>query len=311
MQCCLLGRTGHYVSTLALGTMTWGGRGFWHVVGQLDRDAARNQLKQAFDADVNLIDTSDVCSEGQSATYLDAAVRDLGLPRHDLIIATKARGRTGTGANRVGLSRVHLMHALDASLKRLGLDDIDLYQIHGFDEVTPIEETLRALDDMVHSGKVRSIGLSNFAAWRIMEALGISDRRNLNHLETVQAYYSLARRDIEREVLPLAAAHGLSILVWGPLAGGLLSGKFLTGADDPAGARRSSFDFPPADRVRVTAIVQVLAEIASERETSVARTALAWTMAQPGVTSVLIGAKAPDQLAANLSAADLFLTESF
>ncbi len=176
--------------------------------------------------------------------------------------------------------------------------------------MTPIEETLRALDDMVHSGKVRSIGLSNFAAWRIMEALGISDRRNLNHLETVQAYYSLARRDIEREVLPLAAAHGLSILVWGPLAGGLLSGKFLTGADDPAGARRSSFDFPPADRVCVTAIVQVLAEIASERETSVARTALAWTMAQPGVTSVLIGAKAPDQLAANLSAADLFLTES-
>ncbi|MBI1397303.1 MAG: aldo/keto reductase [Betaproteobacteria bacterium] len=309
MRYRLLGRTGLYVSELCLGTMTWGGKGRFQVVGRLGLPDAEAQLRTAFEAGVNFVDTADVYSEGESERILGQAIRNLGLPREDLVVATKGRIRMGDGANRVGLSRVHLTQALDASLTRLGLDHVDLYQVHGFDPVTPIDETLRALDDFVRAGKVRHIGVSNFAAWQIMKALGVSERRGLSRFESVQAYYSIAGRDLEREVVPMALDQQVGILVWSPLAGGLLSGKFAPDAAGPEGARRTDFDFPPVDRDRAFRCVAAMRPIADRHGTSVARVALAWTLRQPGITSVIIGAKTDAQLSDNLAASDLALTD--
>jgi aryl-alcohol dehydrogenase-like predicted oxidoreductase len=307
MRYRLLGRTGLYVSEICLGAMTYGGKGRWEVVGRLGAAEAQAQIKAAFDAGVNFIDTANVYSEGESEKLVGQALAGLGLPREDLVIATKVRVRMGPTPNRVGLSRVHIMHELDASLRRLRLDHIDLYQIHGVDQVTPLDETLRALEDVVRSGKVRHLGVSNHAAWQIMKALGISAQHDWNRLESVQAYYSIAGRELEREIVPMARDQGLSILVWSPLAGGLLSGKFSAGAAGPEGARRTTFDFPPVDRERVFRCVEAMRPMAQAHGVSVARVALAWVLAQPGVTSVIVGAKTQEQLMDNLAAVDLRL----
>ncbi len=310
MRYRLLGRTGLYVSEICLGAMTYGGKGRWEVVGRLGAAEAQAQIKAAFDAGVNFIDTANVYSEGESEKLVGQALAALGLPREDLVVATKVRVRMGPTPNRVGLSRVHILNELDASLRRLRLDHVDLYQIHGVDQVTPLDETLRALEDAVRSGKVRYLGVSNHAAWQIMKALGISAQHDWARLESVQAYYSIAGRELEREIVPMARDQGLSILVWSPLAGGLLSGKFSAGAAGPEGARRTTFDFPPVDRERVFRCVEAMRPVAQAHGVSVARVALAWALAQPGVTSVIVGAKTQEQLMDNLAAADLRLTDA-
>ena len=235
-------------------------------------------------------------------------MRDLGVKREDVIIATKVRGRMGPGPNAVGLSRGHIMDEVAASVKRLGLDHIDLYQIHGFDPVTPVEETLRALDDCVSRGLVRTIGCSNLAAWQIMKALGISDKRGYARFETVQAYYSIAGRELEREIVPLVEDQGLGIMVWSPLAGGFLSGKFTRAKQGDNASRRTVFDFPPVDKERAYDVIDVMETVAKAHETSVARVALAWLLRRRGVMSVIIGAKSIEQLNDNLAAAEFTLT---
>jgi aryl-alcohol dehydrogenase-like predicted oxidoreductase len=304
-----LGRAGLKVSEICLGTMTFGGRGFWRAIGQLDQDATTALVRAALDAGVNFLDTADVYSEGESERLLGRALKDIGANRADLVIATKVRGRTGPGPNAVGLSRGHIMTAVHESLKRLDTDYIDLYQIHGADIVTPIDETLRALDDLVRGGLVRYIGCSNLMAWQIAKALGLSAARDWARFETVQAYYSIVSRDIEREIVPLLSAEALGLMVWSPLAGGLLSGKFKREGAGPNDARRSSFDFPPVDRDRAFAIIDVMRPIAERHGASVARVALAWLLHQKHVTSVIIGAKTIEQLQDNIAATELRLTE--
>ena len=306
----LLGRTGLYVSEICLGTMTYGGKGRWAPIGQLGLQDVQDQIKTAFDAGVNFIDTANVYSEGVSEGLTGEALAKLGLPRDELVIATKVRVRMGTAPNSVGLSRYHIHNQLDASLKRLGLDHVDLYQIHGFDQVTPLDETLRALEDAVRSGKVRYIGVSNHSAWQIMKGLGISERHGWDRFESVQAYYSIAGRDLEREILPMARDQNLGILVWSPLAGGLLSGKFSADAAGPDGARRTTFDFPPIDRDRAFRVVDVMRPMAQAHGVSVARIALAWLLHQAGVASVIVGAKTTAQLLDNIGATDVKLSES-
>ncbi|HYA71631.1 MAG TPA: aldo/keto reductase [Roseiarcus sp.] len=304
-----LGRTGQFVSEICLGTMTFhGGTGMWRAIGTVEQKGATALVERALQAGVNFIDTADVYSEGQSEVMLGQALRDLGVKREDVIVATKVRGRTGPGPNAVGLSRGHIMDQIAGSLKRLGLDHVDLYQIHGFDPVTPIEETLRALDDCVSRGLVRTIGCSNLAAWQIMKALGISERRGFARFETVQAYYTIAGRELEREILPLVEDQGLGVMVWSPLAGGLLSGKFTREGAGPQGARRASFDFPPVNRERAYDIIDAMQPIAKAHEVSVARVALAWLLQRKGVMSVIVGAKTNEQLDDNLAAVKLTLS---
>ena len=310
MRYRLLGRTGLFVSEICLGTMTYGGKGRWAPIGRLGVPEAQAQIKSAFDAGVNFIDTANVYSEGDSERIVGEALANLKLPREDLVVATKVRVRMGSGPNRVGLTRAHIMNEADASLRRLALDHIDLYQIHGVDQVAPLDQTLRALEDLVRAGKVRYIGLSNHAAWQIMKGLGISEREGWNRFESIQAYYSIAGRDLEREIVPVALDQNLSILVWSPLAGGLLSGKFSEASTGPEGARRTSFDFPPVDRARAFRCVEAMRPIAAAHGVSVARIALAWVLQKPAITSVIIGAKTQEQLADNLAAADLKLSDA-
>ncbi len=304
-----LGHTGLLVSEICLGTMTFAaGEGMWKPIAGVEQKGADELLKAAFDAGVNFVDTADVYTNGESEKTLAAAIRNNGIARKDIVIATKAFGRTGPGRNDVGASRGHLMDAVDASLKRLNTDYIDLYQIHGADSVTPVEETLHALDTLVSQGKVRYIGCSNWMAWQIMKALGISHAKHLAKLDTLQAYYSIAGRDLEREIVPMLKDQGTGLLVWSPLAGGLLSGKFSRENQKPEDSRRSAFDFPIVDKDRTWRILDVLTPVAKAHNASVATVALAWVLAKPFVTSVIIGAKRMDQLEQNLAAADLELT---
>jgi aryl-alcohol dehydrogenase-like predicted oxidoreductase len=290
--------------------MTYGGKGRWQPIGQLGLAEVESQIRTAVDAGVNFIDTADVYSEGDSEALVGQALNNLQLPREEIVIATKVRIRMGPGPNQVGLSRGHIMDGVNASLRRLQLDHIDLYQIHGQDLATPMEETLRALEDLIRSGKVRYIGLSNHAAWQIMKAISISQHRGWNRFESVQAYYSLAGRDLEREIIPLALDQGLGILVWSPLAGGLLSGKFTENEKGPEGARRTNFDFPPVDRARAFRCVEAMRPIASAHGPSIARIALAWLLHQPSIASVIVGAKTKQQLADNIASTELKLSES-
>jgi aryl-alcohol dehydrogenase-like predicted oxidoreductase len=304
-----LGRTGQFVSEICLGTMTFsGGAGYWRAIGALDQASSTALVGRAIEAGVNFIDTANVYSEGQSELQLGQALQDLGVKREDVVIATKVRGRMGPGPNSIGLSRGHITDQIAASLKRLGLDHVDLYQIHGFDPVTPMEETLRALDDCVRRGFVRTIGCSNLAAWQIMKALGISERLGLARFETVQAYYSIAGRELEREILPLVEDQGLGVMVWSPLAGGFLSGKFARDKQGDNDSRRTVFDFPPVDKERAYDIIEAMATVAKAHDASVARVALAWLLQRRGVMSVIIGAKTIQQLDDNLTAADLALS---
>jgi aryl-alcohol dehydrogenase-like predicted oxidoreductase len=305
-----LGRTGLLVSELCLGTMTFSSAegGMWKSIAGVDQSLADQMLKISMDAGVNFIDTADVYTNGESEKVLAQAIANLGIARKDVVIATKVFGRTGPGRNDVGASRGHIMDAVEASLRRLRTDYIDLYQIHGSDTVTPVEETLRVLNTLVEQGKVRYIGCSNWYAWQIMKALGISEARNLAKLDTLQAYYSIAGRDLEREIVPLLEDQRVGLLVWSPLAGGLLSGKYSRENPKPENSRRSAFDFPIVDKERAWRIIDVLRPIAQARQTSVATVALAWLLSKPFVTSIIIGAKHIDQLEQNLASVELKLT---
>ncbi|GGP45792.1 aldo/keto reductase [Saccharothrix coeruleofusca] len=305
-----LGNTGLIVSQLCMGTMTFGGAsGVYEHIGNVDQAGANELVKAAVDGGINFFDTADVYSAGESEETLGRAFRELGIPRNEYVLATKVYSRMGPGRNDVGASRGHIMDAVEASLRRLRTDHIDLYQVHATDLVTPLEETLRALDDLVRQGKVRYVGVSNWQAWRIAKALGIGERLGLAPLNTVQAYYSVAGRDVEREIVPLLEEEGLGLLVWSPLAGGLLSGKFSRDNQSPDGARRSGFDFPVVDRDRVWNVLDVLRPIAEAHGCSPARIALAWLLTRPSVTSVLVGAKRLSQLQDNLAAVDVVLNE--
>jgi aryl-alcohol dehydrogenase-like predicted oxidoreductase len=308
MEYKTLGDTGLLVSTLCFGTMTFGGEGFWKAIGSLDQAGADELIKACLDAGIDFFDTADVYSEGRSEILLGQSLKNLHIARKDVVIATKVFGRVGPGRNDVGASRGHIMDAVEASLRRLQTDHIDLYQIHGNDSVTPVEETLRALDTLVTQGKVRYIGCSNWQAWKISKALGISQFKNLARFDTLQAYYSLAGRDLEREIVPLLEAEKTGLLVWSPLAGGLLTGKFSRENQTPEGTRRSQFDFPIVDKERAWKILDAIAPIAQAHACSPARIALAWLLAKPVVTSVIIGAKRLDQLEDNIAAVDLHLT---
>jgi aryl-alcohol dehydrogenase-like predicted oxidoreductase len=308
MRYQLLGKSGLYVSELCLGAMTFGGKGFWEAIGRLGAKEVEGIIGASFDAGVNFIDTADVYSEGESETLVGGALKSLGRPRDQVVIATKVRGRTGPGVNEIGLSRGHILSGIDSSLRRLGLDHVDLYQIHGVDPVTPIEETVSALDDVVRSGKARYVGFSNLPAWLAMKAMAFAEHNGLARFQSAQVYYSLVGRDIEREIVPLAQAERVAILPWSPLAGGLLSGKFDPGQKGPEGARRTTFDFPPVDRARLPGVLDALRKVAGDVGASVARVALAWHLTRPFVTSVIIGAKSREQLADNLAATSLALS---
>ena len=300
-----LADTGVFVSELCLGTMTFGGRGhIWEAIGGIDQTAVDEIVHRALDSGINFIDTANVYAAGEAETMLGKA---LGSRRADIVLATKVRGRTGQGANQVGLSRLHIMQAIDASLKRLGTDYVDLYQIHRVDPLTNVEDTLRALDDLVRAGKVRYIGCSNLAAWQLMKALAISKEQHLERFRWAQSYYSLAGRDIEREMMPLLQDQGLGLLVWSPLAGGFLSGKFTRTAGDEA-ARRAKFDFPPVNKEKAFDVLDVLTTVAGRHRVSVPQIALAWILSRPVVTSVIIGARRIAQLDDNLKAVDVVLT---
>jgi aryl-alcohol dehydrogenase-like predicted oxidoreductase len=306
-----LGRTGLFVSEICLGTMTFGGSadsGMWRAIGALGQAEVDAIVGRAIESGVNFFDTADVYSFGESERLFGQALQNLGTKRKDVVIATKVYGEMGPGPNDRGASRGHIMDSVQASLERLQTDHIDLYQIHGNDAVTPIDETLRALDDLTRQGLVRYIGVSNWAAWKIARALGLSEAKGYVRFETLQAYYSIAGRDLERDLVPMLTAEQLGLMVWSPLAGGLLSGKFGPGSNNPQDARRTNFDFPPVDRDRAWKCVEVMREIGEAHGASVARVALAWLLAKPAVMSIIIGAKTMEQLDDNLAAVDLVLT---
>jgi aryl-alcohol dehydrogenase-like predicted oxidoreductase len=306
-----LGRTGLYVSEICLGTMTFGGSadsGMWRAIGALQQGDVDAIVGRAIASGVNFFDTADVYSFGESERLLGQALKNLGTQRKDVVIATKVYGEMGPGPNDRGASRGHIMDSVQASLERLQIDHIDLYQIHGNDPVTPIDETLRALDDLTRQGLVRYVGVSNWAAWKIARALGLSEAKGYARFETLQAYYSIAGRDLERDLIPMLTSEQLGLMVWSPLAGGLLSGKFGPGSNNPQDARRTNFDFPPVDRDRAWKCVEVMREVGEAHGASVARVALAWLLAKPAVMSIIIGAKTLEQLDDNLAAVDLALT---
>lgn len=311
MEYRYLGRAGLQVSTLSLGTMTFGGRGQFALTGTVDLGHARRMVATSLDAGVNLIDTADVYSEGLSEEIVGEVLAGLdGAVRNRVLVATKARFTMGPGPNDAGLSRHHLIRACEASLRRLGTDHIDLYQVHQWDGRTRVEETLSALDDLVRSGKVRYVGCSNFSAWHVMKSLAVSARDHLAPYVSQQIHYSLQTRDAERELLPMAIDQGLGVLVWSPLAGGLLSGKYRRGVQPAEGARHlSDWNEPPVpDPDQLYDIVDALVKIGDAHGVSAAQVALAWLLTRPAVSSVIIGARTQDQLEDNLAAASLELS---
>ncbi|WP_295978998.1 aldo/keto reductase [uncultured Variovorax sp.] len=310
MQYRKFGRTGLFVSELCLGTMTFGGSsGIWGQIGNLQQSEAEGLIGRSLDAGINFIDTADVYSEGQSEVITGQALKNLKVPRDRFVLATKVLGETGSkGVNSAGASRFHIMDGVKASLRRLQLDHIDLYQIHGFDPATPIEETVHALDNLVRHGHVRYVGVSNWAAWQIAKALGIAERDRLARFESLQAYYTIAGRDLERELVPLLRSENVGLMVWSPLAGGLLSGKYGRNTEAEKGSRRTSFDFPPVNVERAYDCIDVMRGLAESRGVSVAQIALAWLLHQQVVTSVIIGAKRVEQLDDNIAATAIKLT---
>jgi aryl-alcohol dehydrogenase-like predicted oxidoreductase len=301
-----LGASGLRVSALSLGTMTFGGRDHWAQVGSTDVAAASRQIDLCLERGVNLIDTANVYSRGLSEEIVGKALRGR---RDRVLVATKARMPMGDGPNDAGLSRAHLIAECEASLRRLAVDHIDLYQVHEWDGMTPVEETLEALDSLVRAGKVRYVGASNYAGWQLMKALGAAERRGYERFVSQQIYYSLQAREAEYELVPIAIDQGLGILVWSPLGGGLLSGKYRRGVEGPAGARQlTKWDEPPVrDQEALYDVVDVLVEIGESHGVSAAQVALAWLLERPGVTSLIVGARTEEQLADNLAAAELRL----
>jgi aryl-alcohol dehydrogenase-like predicted oxidoreductase len=310
LEYATLGKTGLLVSKLCFGTMTFGdGRGVFKAIGAVGQAGADELVKTSIDGGINFFDTADNYTEGECEKILGQSLKNLNIARQDVVIATKVYSRVGPGRNDIGASRGHIMDSVEASLRRLQTDHIDLYQIHGNDSVTPVEETIRVLDTLVQQGKVRYIGCSNWQAWKIAKALGISEFRNLARFDTLQAYYSIAGRDLEREIVPLLESEKVGLLVWSPLAGGLLSGKYSRTNQKPADSRRTTYDYPVVDKERTRKILDVMAPIAKAHECSSARLSRAWLLAKPVVTSVIIGAKRLDQLQDNLAAVELTLTQ--
>ena len=304
-----LGRTGLFVSELCLGMMTFGGTGeIWSKIGALGQEDADRFIRRSLEAGINFIDTADVYSNGVSEQLTGQALRNLNIPRESIVVATKGYGTMGTGANAGGNSRLHLIDAVKASLKRLQMDHVDLYQVHGFDPATPIEETVRALDTLVQHGHVRYVGVSNWAAWQIMKALGISERLSLARFESLQAYYTLAGRDLEREIVPMLKSEGVGLMVWSPLAGGFLSGKYARDQETSGDGRRAKFDFPPVDRDRGYDCIEAMRPMAEQRGVSIAQIAIAWLLHQKVVSSVIVGAKKIEQLDDNIAATEIELT---
>ncbi|WP_313324724.1 aldo/keto reductase [Sphingobium yanoikuyae] len=302
-----LGNTGLFVSELCLGAMTFGGKGHWANMGNVQQEEAQGLIARAIEHGINFIDTADIYSNGASEEIVGQSLKNLGVRREDVVIATKVNGPVGPGPNDAGNSRGHILDSVKASLKRLQVDHIDLYQLHNVDAATPIEESLAALDALVRQGLVRYVGVSNWSAWQIARALGYSERLNLAKIATTQNYYTLAGRDLEREIVPLIRAEKLGLLVWSPLAGGLLSGKFGRDKQGEGGSRRTTYNFPPVAMDRAYDVIDVMEAIAAVKGVSVARIALAWLLHQPHVTSVIVGAKRIEQLDDNVGATEVAL----
>ncbi len=303
-----LGGTGLLVSEICLGTMTFGDAGFWRVIGTLGQEAADALVARSFEAGINFIDTANVYSEGHSEEITGQALRNSGRKRSDYILATKFNGAAGQGVNDRGSSRGHIMTQVKESLRRLGTDYIDLYQVHAQDELTPVEEVMRALEDLVTQGHVRYTGVSNWAAWRVAKAVTLADERHWARFSTIQSYYSIAGRDLERDVVPMITAEKIGLMVWSPLAGGFLSGKYSRDNAGPEGSRRASFDFPPIDKDRAYKCIDAMKAIGDAKGVSVARIALAYVLQKPFVMSVIIGAKTVEQLDDNIAATAVTFT---
>jgi aryl-alcohol dehydrogenase-like predicted oxidoreductase len=306
MEYRLLGRSGLKVSTITMGTMTFGGSA---KIGDTDLDHAQRQIDLCLDAGVNLIDTANVYSRGVSEEIIGEAMTKKRWAK--AMIATKVRFKMGDGPNDNGLSRFHIIAQCEASLKRLKTDVIDLYQVHQWDGSTPLEETMEALDTLIKQGKVRYVGCSNYSGWHIMKALGVSQAHNYQRFVSQQIHYTLHAREAEYELVPITLDQGLGILVWSPIAGGLLSGKFRRGVTQPEGTRHSGGHAEPPvyDWEKLYDIIDVIVSVAEEHNVSGARVALAWLLQRPGVTSVIAGGRTEEQFKDNLAAADLKLTE--
>src|SRR5664280_1062746 len=303
-----LGKTGVLVSELCFGTMTFGGKGYWKAIGQQPEEEATQLVKTAFGMGINFFDTANAYSEGLAETLLGKAIKNIGINRQSVFIATKVRLRMGEGPNQVGLSRLHILDSIDESLTRLGLSHIDMLYIHGVDPITPIEETMRALEDVIRSGKVRYLGVSNHPAWMVVKANSLATHMGWTKFVASQNFYSIASRDIEREIVPMALNENISIMPWSPLAGGFLSGKYTRDIKTTGSSRRDNFDFPPINKDKAFDIIDIMAKIGAKHNVSVARVALAWTTGRPGVSSVIIGAKSQEQLLDNLACTQLELT---
>lgn len=309
MKYKLLGKTGVLVSELCLGTMTFGGQGYWKAIGNLPEDEVTKLIKTALDQGINFFDTANAYSEGLAEILLGKALKNLGISPNEVFIATKVRLRMGEGANQVGLSKLHILSSVDDSLNRLGLSHIDMLYIHGVDPVTSLEETMRGLEDVVRSGKVRYLGVSNHPAWMVVKANSIAGKMGWSKFIASQNFYSIASRDIERELVPMAISEDIGIMPWSPLAGGFLSGKYTRDQKIAGDSRRDDFDFPPINKVKAFDIIDVMTKIGERYKVSAARVALSWIKDKPGVTSVIIGAKSQDQLLDNIACTGLQLTQ--
>lgn len=308
MKFNFLGNTGLLVSEICFGTMTFGGKGLYEAIGKAQQKDVNSIMKTVVDSGINFIDTANVYSFGESETLLGQSIKDVGLDRDQLIIATKVRAFLNQGKNSGGLSRYHIFQSVDASLKRLQLDHIDVLYVHGVDLHTPVEEIMRSLNDIVLTGKVRYVAVCNWPGWMVMKAMGIADKHGWHKFVGMQYFYSLAGRDIEREILPVATDQNLAMMPWSPLAGGFLSGKFTRDDQNAEGARRSSFDFPPINKEKAYDIIDVIADIGKQHNVSAAQIALAWVRLQKGITSTIIGAKSTDQLLDNIKSTEIELS---
>jgi aryl-alcohol dehydrogenase-like predicted oxidoreductase len=308
MKYNFLGNTGLVVSELCFGTMTFGGKGYWEAIGKVQQKEVNDLMKVVAGSGINFIDTANVYSYGESEKLLGQSIKDLGLSRHELVIATKVRGRMNEGQNNVGLSRYHIFQSVDDSLQRLQMDHIDILYVHGVDPKTPVEEIVRSLNDIVLTGKVRYVAVCNWPAWMVMKAIGIAEKHGWNKFVGMQYFYSLAGRDIEREILPLAVDQNLAVMPWSPLAGGFLGGKYSRSSDKAEGSRRATFDFPPINKDKAYDIIDVITEIGKQHNVSTAEMALAWVRLQKGITSTIIGAKTVDQLHANMKSTEVTLS---
>jgi len=310
MKYNFLGNTGVVVSELCFGTMTFGGEGgIWGSIGRTQQAEVNELMKTVVDSGINFIDTANVYSYGLSEKLLGQSLKDTGINRNELVIATKVRGRMGEGKNYVGLSRFHIFQSIDESLQRLQMDHVDILYVHGVDPKTPVEETVRALNDIVLTGKVRYVAVCNWPAWMVMKAIGIAEKHGWNNFIGLQYYFSLTSRDIEREVLPLAIDQNLAVMPWSPLAGGFLSGKYSRNNEKAGDSRRDVFDFPPVNREKAYDIIDVITDVGKQYNVSAAQIALAWVRLQKGITSTIIGAKNIGQLKDNVNSTDVILSE--